>query len=148
VIPTFVIKLKTGWRGWSSVRKGRIEWHTNASARKQRKQLKLHLLLLGSAIVTPKRSSHSNNAIGCKFPIFLTWCTLSIYSHCLHIHNNVTLDYKNFATFYELIIFCKEVESYAIEHYLNLTCFVESWCSYKKHGFVPLVRPKRTPQSV
>ncbi len=60
----------------------------------------------------------------------------------------MTLDYKNFATFYEIIIFCKEVESYAIEHYLDLTCFVESWSSYKKHRFVPLVRPKRTPQSV
>jgi hypothetical protein len=55
MIPTFVIKLKTGWRGWSSVKKGRIEWHTNASARKQRKILKLHLLSLGSPIVTPKK---------------------------------------------------------------------------------------------
>ncbi len=40
------------------------------------------------------------------------------------------------------------MESYAIEHYPNLMYFVESWCSYKKHRFVPLVGLKRTPSSV
>jgi hypothetical protein len=52
---------------------------------------------------------------------------------------DVTLDWKDFVAFNELVISCEEVESYAIEHYLDLTYFLESWSSYKKHRFVPLV---------
>jgi hypothetical protein len=61
---------------------------------------------------------------------------------------DVTLNEKDFATFYELVISYEEVESYAIEHYPYLTCFLESWFSYKKHGFVPFVGFEQTPPSV
>ncbi len=57
------------------------------------------------------------------------------------------LNWKIFAAFYELVISCEEVESYAIEHYPNLTYFLESRSSYKKHRLVLLVRPKRMPPS-
>jgi hypothetical protein len=60
----------------------------------------------------------------------------------------VTLNWKNFVAFYELVISCEEVESYAIEHYLDLTYFFESWSSYKKHRFVPLVGLEWMPPSV
>jgi hypothetical protein len=43
---------------------------------------------------------------------------------------NVTLDWKFFVTFHELVISCDEVESYAIEHCPNLTYFIKSWSSY------------------
>ncbi len=52
-----------------------------------------------------------------------------------------------FIAFYELVISYEEVESYAIEHYLYLTYFLESWYSYKKHRFVPLIGPRWTPLS-
>jgi hypothetical protein len=51
----------------------------------------------------------------------------------------VTLNWKDFVAFYELVISCEDVESYAIEQYPNLTYFLESWSSYKKHRFVALV---------
>jgi hypothetical protein len=51
----------------------------------------------------------------------------------------VTLNWKYFVAFYELIISYEEVESYAINHYPNLTYFIDSWFSYKKHKFIPLV---------
>jgi hypothetical protein len=60
----------------------------------------------------------------------------------------VTLDWKKIATFYEVVISCGKVESYAIEHYPNLTYFLESWSSYMKHRFVPLVGLEWTPPSV
>jgi hypothetical protein len=59
----------------------------------------------------------------------------------------VTLDWKKITTFYELVISCEEVESYAIGHYPNLTYFLKSWSSYKKHRFVPLVKPDQMPPS-
>jgi len=40
------------------------------------------------------------------------------------------------------------MESYAIEHYPDLTHFLKSWSSYEKHKFVPLVGPKWMPLSV
>jgi hypothetical protein len=67
---------------------------------------------------------------------------LDIYPTTYTSTIDVTLDWKNFATFYELVISYEKVESYAIEHYPNLTYFLESWSSYKKHRFIPLVRPK------
>jgi hypothetical protein len=39
---------------------------------------------------------------------------------------NVTLDWKDFVAFYELVFVYEEVENYAIEHYPNLTYFLES----------------------
>ncbi len=59
----------------------------------------------------------------------------------------MTLNWKIFVAFCELVIFCEEVESYAIEHYPNLTYFLESWFSYKKHRFVLFVGPGWTPPS-
>ncbi len=35
--------------------KGRIKWHTNVSVGMHKQVFKLHLLLLGSAIIIPKR---------------------------------------------------------------------------------------------
>jgi hypothetical protein len=60
---------------------------------------------------------------------------------------DATLDWKVFAAFYDLVISCEEVESYAIEHYPNLTYFLESWSSYRKHMFVPIVKPRWMPPS-
>jgi hypothetical protein len=57
---------------------------------------------------------------------------------------DVKLNYKDFVAFYELIISYEEAESYAIGHYPNLTYFLESWSSYKKHRFVPLVGHEKT----
>jgi hypothetical protein len=37
----------------------------------------------------------------------------------------VTVDWKDFVAFYELVISYEEVESYAIEHNPNLTYFLE-----------------------
>jgi hypothetical protein len=54
----------------------------------------------------------------------------------------VTLDWEGFVAFYELVISCEEVESYVIEHYPNLTYFLESWFLYKKHRFALLITPK------
>jgi len=59
----------------------------------------------------------------------------------------VTLDWKDFVAFYELVISCEEVESYAIEHYPGLTYFLDFGIHIKKHGFIPLVGPKQTPPS-
>ncbi len=59
----------------------------------------------------------------------------------------MTLDWKDFAAFYELVISCEEAKSYAIEHYQDLTYFLESWFSYRKHRFVLLVRHGQTPPS-
>jgi hypothetical protein len=61
---------------------------------------------------------------------------------------DVTLDWKDFVAFYELIFSCEEVESYVIENYLDLTYFLESWSSYMKHRFVPLVGLEWMPSSV
>jgi hypothetical protein len=58
---------------------------------------------------------------------------------------NITLNWANFAEFYELLVSNEELETYALEHYLDLTHFLISWFSYKKHRFVPLVGPKWTP---
>jgi hypothetical protein len=60
---------------------------------------------------------------------------------------DVTLDWANFAEFYELLISNDELETYALEHYLDLTHFLISWSSYRKHIFIPLVGPKWTPPS-
>jgi hypothetical protein len=95
-----------------------------------------------------KGSSHFNSAIGCKFPTLLAQCTLRYIPTTCTSTINVTLHVKNFAAFYELVIFCEEVESYAIEHYPNLTYFLESWSSYKKHRFVPLIGHEWMPPSV
>jgi hypothetical protein len=60
---------------------------------------------------------------------------------------DVTLDWANFVEFYELFISSEELETYALEHYADLTHFFISWSSYRKHIFIPLVGPKRTPPS-
>jgi hypothetical protein len=52
---TFAIELEQIWRGWCSVGKCKIEWHTKSNARIIRQIFKLHILSLGSTIVTPKR---------------------------------------------------------------------------------------------
>jgi len=61
---------------------------------------------------------------------------------------DVTLDWKDFVAFYELVFSCEEVESYVIENYLDLTYFLESWSSYMKHRFVPLIGLEWMPSSV
>jgi hypothetical protein len=61
---------------------------------------------------------------------------------------DVTLDWNNFVAFYELVISCEEVDNYAIEHYPDLTYFLKSWSSYRKHRFVPLVGPERTQPNI
>ncbi len=59
---------------------------------------------------------------------------------------NVTLNWKDFANFYELLISCEKMKTYALEDYdLDLTHFLISWSSYKKHQFVLLVGLKWTP---
>jgi hypothetical protein len=35
----------------------------------------------------------------------------------------ITLDWKDFASFYELFISCEKMETYVIKHYLDLTHF-------------------------
>jgi len=85
---------------------------------------------------------HSNRANSCRFPNLLAQHNLKYFPIDYTSTINVTLNWKLFATFYE------EVESYAIERYPYLTYFLESWFSYKKHGFLPFVGFERTPPSV
>jgi hypothetical protein len=70
-----------------------------------------------------KGSSHSNSAIGCIFLILLTWHILKYIPIAYTSTTNVTLDWKEFVAFYELLISYEEVQNYAIEHYPNLTYF-------------------------
>jgi hypothetical protein len=44
--------------------------------------------------------------------------------------------------FYDLLVFCEEIKTYAIEHYPKLIHFLIFWFLYKKFRFVPLVGPK------
>ncbi len=95
-----------------------------------------------------KGSFHSNSAIGHIFLTFPTRRTLKyIPTACTSIVD-VTLDYKDFVAFYECIICCEEVDNYAIEHYLDLTKFLESWSSYNKHKFIFLIGLEWMPPSV
>jgi hypothetical protein len=54
---------------------------------------------------------------------------------------DVILNWKYFVDFYELFIYCENVETHAIEHYPNLRHLKISLPSYKKHSFIPLVNP-------
>ncbi len=96
----------------------------------------------------PKCSSHSKSAIGRKFPILPTRCTLRYIPIAYTSTIYVTLDWKAFGAFYELVFSCEKVESYAIENYLDLRYFLEFWCSYMKHRFVFLVGLEWTLPSV
>jgi hypothetical protein len=60
---------------------------------------------------------------------------------------DVTLYWADFAKFYELLVSSEELESYAFEHYLDLTHFFISWSSYRKHRFKLLKGSKQTPLS-
>jgi hypothetical protein len=53
---------------------------------------------------------------------------------------DITLDWADFAEFYELLVSNEELKTYALENYPNLTHFFIFWSSYKKHRFVHLVR--------
>ncbi len=58
---------------------------------------------------------------------------------------DVTLVWADFAKFYELLVSSEELETYALEHYLDLTNFLIFWSSYRKHRFILLVGLERTP---
>jgi hypothetical protein len=58
---------------------------------------------------------------------------------------NITLDWANFTKFYEFFISNEELETYALENYVDPTHFLISWYLYQKHIFVLLVGPKQTP---
>jgi hypothetical protein len=60
---------------------------------------------------------------------------------------DVTLYWADFAKFYELFVSNEELETYALEQYLDLTHFLISWSSYKKHIFELLEGSKWTPLS-
>jgi hypothetical protein len=61
---------------------------------------------------------------------------------------NVTLYWANFVEFYELFVSSEKLKTYELEHYPNLTHFLISWSSYKKHRFVPLIGLEWTPANV
>jgi hypothetical protein len=93
-------------------------------------------------------SSHSRTNIGCRFPSFPSRRTLRYIPIACTSTTNVTLDWKDFGEWYELFVSCEEVETYAFNHYPNLTHFLISWSSYKKFWFVPLIKLDRTTPSV
>ncbi len=92
----------------------------------------------------PSRSYSNTNHI---FPSLPSCRTLRYIPTTYTSTTNVTLNWVNFAEFYELLISNEELKTYAIEHYLDLTHFLISWSSYKKHIFVPLLGPKWTPSN-
>ncbi len=73
--------------------------------------------------------SHSNSNKGRKFPSLPSSHTLRYIFIVCTSTINVTLDWKNFVELYELHVSCEEMETYAIENYLNLTHFLISWSS-------------------
>jgi len=120
---------------------------SKASVRIHKQVFKLHHYHWVLQLSLLKDSSHSNNATSNRFPILLIQHNLTYIPTTCTYTIDVTLDWKNFATFYEVVISCEEVKSYAIGHYPNLTYFLESQSSCKKHRLVLLVRPKRMPPS-
>ncbi len=91
--------------------------------------------------------SCSSNSIDHRFPCFPSHRTLRyILTTCKFIVD-VTLDWAYFVEFNELLVSSEELETYAFEHYSNLTHFFISWFSYRKHIFVLLAGPKQTPPS-
>jgi hypothetical protein len=95
-----------------------------------------------------KGSSYSNSAIGHKFPILPTQCTLRYISTLGNLDNQCDIRLERLCCILWTSSSCEEVEIYVIEHYPDLIYFLESWSSYKKHRFVLLVRLERTPPSV
>jgi hypothetical protein len=86
--------------------------------------------------------SCSSNSIDHRFPCFPSHRTLRyILTTCKFIVD-VTLDWAYFVEFNELLVSSEELETYAFEHYSNLTHFFISWFSYRKHIFVLLAGPK------
>ncbi len=55
MILTFVIKLEHVEDDEVVQKKGRIKWHTNVNVGMHKQVFKLHILLLGSVIIIPKR---------------------------------------------------------------------------------------------
>jgi hypothetical protein len=77
-----------------------------------------------------KQPSHSNNNTSCRFPSFpschtlryiLTTCTSTI---------DITLNWATFVEFYELVVSNEKLETYALEHYLNLGLHTKNTNSY------------------
>ncbi len=94
-----------------------------------------------------KQPSYSNSSTSCRL-FFPSCCTLRyIPTTCTSIID-VTLYWVNFTKFYELFVSSEKLETYALEHYPNLTHFLISWSSCRKHKFIPLVGFERTPPSV
>jgi hypothetical protein len=129
-------------RNINNAKKGKSEWYTKLV---QKYNIKYSNYLYYCCIQQStflKQPSCSSNSIDHRFPCFPSHRTLRyILTTCKFIVD-VTLDWAYFVEFNELLVSSEELETYAFEHYSNLTHFFISWFSYRKHIFVLLAGPK------
>jgi hypothetical protein len=92
--------------------------------------------------IFPKQPSCSSSSTNRRFISLPSRCTLKYILTAYTSTIDITLDWADFAKFYELFVSSEELKTYAFEHYLDLTHFLISWSSYKKHRFVLLVGPE------
>jgi hypothetical protein len=94
-----------------------------------------------------KQPYRSTNNIDHKFPFLPSHHTLRYISTAYTSTIDVTLYWADFAKFYELLVSSEELETYAFERYLDLTHFLISWSSHRKHKFKLLKGFEQTPLS-
>jgi hypothetical protein len=99
-------------------------------------------------------SKYNSNKFLITFWMWYNLSCLDLYvDYCSNEHPWLNIwpknfSWVNFTEFHELFVSNEKLETYALEHYPNLTHFFISWSSYRKHKFLVLVGLKRTPPSV